>query len=265
MSTTTATPTQRQTPPMVGRPGIPFTRLVRLEARKLVDTRSGRWLMVSIALLTAGLLTAVIALRENGDELAFASLIEVTGLVQAALYPLMGILAMTAEFSQRTGLVTFTVEPRRIRVVAAKLLAASAWAVVGLGVAVGFAALGHLAAVQFRDAPAQWHVAGDALAGFVLAQVLSVVQGVAFGLLLSSPAVAIVAFLGLPTAWAILTSMISRLGRVATWLDLDRATDPLTSGSMTGEAWAHLGTASAVWVLVPLVIGSWWLTRREIN
>ena len=265
MSVMTATAAGRRELPISGRSGIPFTRLLRLEARKLIDTRSGRWLMITIALLTAGLLAAVITFSESREELTFGSLIGATTLVQAVLYPVMGILAMTAEFSQRTGLVTFTVEPRRTRVVAAKLVAASGWAVVGLALAVGFAAIGHLLAVQFRDVPAQWHAENDVLAGLVLLQVLSVVQGVAFGLLFSSPSLAIVAFFGLPTVWTILGSVIGRLDRYATWLDLVRASGPVGEGHMSGQAWAHLATASTVWVLMPLVIGSWWLTRREIS
>ena len=40
------------------------------------------------------------------------------------LLPILGIMAATAEWTQRTGLVTFTLEPRRGRVVLAKALAA---------------------------------------------------------------------------------------------------------------------------------------------
>ena len=33
-------------------PAVPFGRLVRVELRKLADTRAGRWLLISIAALT---------------------------------------------------------------------------------------------------------------------------------------------------------------------------------------------------------------------
>ena len=33
-------------------PVVPFGRLVRVELRKLADTRAGRWLLISIAALT---------------------------------------------------------------------------------------------------------------------------------------------------------------------------------------------------------------------
>ena len=34
--------------------GIPLSRLIRVELRKLVDTRAGRWLLLGIALVTVG-------------------------------------------------------------------------------------------------------------------------------------------------------------------------------------------------------------------
>ena len=39
----------------IDRPGIPFTRLVKVELRKMFDTRAGRWLMISIAVLSSSL------------------------------------------------------------------------------------------------------------------------------------------------------------------------------------------------------------------
>jgi hypothetical protein len=33
---------------------------------------------------------------------------------------------------------------------------------------------------------------------------------------------------------------------------------------MTGAEWAHLGTASALWVLVPVVLGTVRVLRREV-
>ena len=51
---TTHTLTTDPTP--VATPGAPirFTRLLRVEWRKSIDTRAARWLLATIALLTAG-------------------------------------------------------------------------------------------------------------------------------------------------------------------------------------------------------------------
>jgi ABC-2 type transport system permease protein len=253
------------TGPPDGRPGIPFRRTVRLEIRKIVDTRSGRWLLVSIALVTAAVLGLVLRFAEPAEDLSFNGFVTLTSLPQLLLYPVLGILATTAEFSQRTGLVTFTVEPRRHRVVGAKLVAGCGWGLVGLAVAVALAAAAHGAAIVFRDAPAAWGLDGSVLAGFVVAQLLSVAQGVAFGLLLTSPAAAIVAFFVLPTAWSALAGFVPFVGRAAPWLDVGRSTDALLGGSMRGADWAHLATSSGLWVLLPLVVGALLLHRRELK
>ena len=50
MSATTASPLPASV--STDRPGVPFSRLVRVELRKMFDTRAGRWLMISIVVLS---------------------------------------------------------------------------------------------------------------------------------------------------------------------------------------------------------------------
>ena len=99
----------------------------------------------------------------------------------------------------------------------------------------------------------------------VLTALIFTLQGVAFGAAFLNTPIAIVASLALPTVWTILTAMIERMAQVATWLDLNLVTGPLTEGTMTGESWAQLATASAMWVGLPLVIGSYRILTREIK
>jgi hypothetical protein len=47
------------------RPDIPFARLVKVELRKMFDTRAGRWLMISIAVLSVLAAVAVILFAED--------------------------------------------------------------------------------------------------------------------------------------------------------------------------------------------------------
>ena len=99
-----------------------LARLVQIELRKAVDTRAGRWLLVVIALVALGtaILTAVTG--DVGDR----NLPHVLGdAVQLAsiLLPVLGVLLVTSEWSQHTALTTFTLVPRRSRIIAAKLTA----------------------------------------------------------------------------------------------------------------------------------------------
>ena len=50
----------------------------------------------------------------------------------------------------------------------------------------------------------------------------------------------------------------------APWLDTRLALDPLPQEVLSATQWAHAGTALALWMLLPLVIGTWRITRREV-
>ena len=111
----------------------------------------------------------------------------------------------------------------------------------------------------------EWDLTAAVGGGLVLALMIYVLQGVAFGLLFLNTPVAIVSVLVLPTAWTILTQMFTSLATVGEWLDMDSVTGPLFAGEMAGRDWAQLGTAVAAWVLLPLAIGTWRVLHREVK
>jgi hypothetical protein len=242
---------------------VPLTRLISVEGRKQLDTRAGRWLLVTIAVVTAVVL--VILLFVEGGRHSFRELLLATVTPQALLLPIIGILAVTSEWSQRAALVTFTLEPRRGRVAAAKTISALLVGVVALGAAVVLAAVTHLASIAFRGAEANWSVPVPVLIGFALALLLGVAQGVGFGMLLLNTPAAIVSYLVLPTVWSVLGGMVASLKAAAGWLDLTTTMQPLLEGSMTGNQWLRLGTATTVWVLLPLAGGVWRILRSEVK
>lgn len=252
------------TEPRAGVAGIGFGRLVRVELRKLVDTRAGRWLLIAIVAITA-LVVGIMLFAADAEEMTFGNFVGMTATPQAILLPILGILAVTSEWSQRTGLVTFTLEPRRGRVAGAKLVAALLVGVLAVAVAIAVGALANvLGSVAFGGA-GTWDFEASFLGGALLMQLLGVAQGVAFGMVLLNTPAAIVAYLALPTAWSILAGMVSSLDAWAEWLDLGRTMAPLLEGGMTGSAWAHLAVSATVWVLLPLAVGVWRLLRREVK
>jgi ABC-2 type transport system permease protein len=241
-----------------GRPGVPFARTLQAEVRKMVDTRAGRWMVIVMAALTVVILAAFV-LWGPADDASFGNLLQISTLPLAMLLPVIGIMAATAEWTQRTGLVTFTLEPRRGRVVLAKALGALALGLVVMAVAFAAAALANLAS------SGTWDLEAAAGAGLVLALLIYVLQGVAFGLLFLNTPVAIVTVLVLPTAWSIATQVFSSLTDVGKWLDLDSVTRPLFDGEMAGQDWAQLGTGVGVWVLLPLAVGTWRVLTRVVK
>lgn len=240
----------------------PLPRLVGVELRKMTDTRSGRWLLGVIVLVTALVVVGFWLVAEDRDR-TFVNFASVTVLPQSVLLPVLGILLVTSEWTQRTALITFTLVPHRERVVAAKTLAA---VILGLAVVAMALAVGSLA-TALGGAPGAWDgVGAEEVGNLVLVQLLAVLQGVAFGLLLLSSAGAIAAFFVLPVVLNVVVSIWERARDVQPWIDLAYAQEPLFGGAaLTGEQWAHLGTTTLLWVALPFVAGVWRILRAEVK
>lgn len=261
MTTTTApSTTTDSTPAPIDLAGdrIPFARLVGVEVRKMVDTRAGMWMLITMAAISFVVCGVLIAVGE-GDDISMATFLGFITMPMLVLLPIMGIMSATQEWSQRTGLATFSLVPRRGRVIAAKVAASLVLSLVLLAAAGVAATLGTLLG------GGEFTLTGVSLAGVVLAGLLYTMQGVAFGAAFLNTPFAIVSSLVLPTVWTVLTAMSERMSDVARWLDLQLVTGPLTEGTMTGENWGQLATAAAVWVGLPMAIGTYRILTREVK
>jgi ABC-type dipeptide/oligopeptide/nickel transport system permease component len=89
------------------------------------------------------------------------------------------------------------------------------------------------------------------------------VTAVSFGAILLASAPALVALFALPSSWAALVSL-SFFGGIGPWVDTARALGPMHAEVLSGAQWAHAGTALAIWMALPLLIGTYRITRREI-
>ena len=245
------------------RTGISLGTLVRVELRKLADTRSGLWLLIVIGLAAAG--TAVIMLAAAPDDQQnFQQLLSFGLFPAAVLLPVLGILSMTSEWSQRTALTTFTLTPARGRVVVAKLLAAVLIAVATTAAAAALSAVANLVAIG-TGGDGSWHIEAALVGQLLVNQVVFVLMGSAFGALLMNSPLAIVLYLVIPTLWSVLGEMVGWLHRAAGWLDINLTSTPLSEPGMTGEQWARFGVAALVWVALPLFLGTLRVLRREVS
>lgn len=244
-------------------PSVPLPRLVLVELRKLADTRSGMWLLIVIAL--ASVATGLILLFAGADEeQTFSAFFTFAQLPAGVLLPVLGILSMTSEWSQRTALTTFTLVPQRGRVITAKLAAAAVIAVLAASSAFAFAAVFNLIAAA-GGGDGSWSITWQLVLQCVALQVLFVLMGSAFGGLLMNSPLAIVTFFALPMVWTILGETVRSLKTAAGWLDINLTTAPLTEGTMSAGQWGRLGVSAAVWVLLPLVLGTVRVLRREVS
>jgi hypothetical protein len=262
MSTAAVPAPAGRTTPRTG--GAPLGRLIRVELRKATDTRAGRWLLIGLAAICV--LIAVLGglVGERADR-TFWSILQLETLPLTVFLPVVGILAATGEWSQRTALTTFALVPRRGRVVAAKIAATLVLGAVAIIAAIGMALLGALLASTAGGAPDAFSGSLRDVGQTFLVLELAVLWGVAFGLVLASPAPAIVAYFALPTAFSVVGGVVSGLDRVWDWVDPNRGFEALTTGPVEGEVWAQFGVACLLWIAIPLVIGARRTLRREVK
>jgi hypothetical protein len=243
---------------------VPFGRLVRVELSKTVASRSGGWLLTAIGVALVGILVVKLFLGD-ADELTFLGFVEVTSTPLSLLLPLLAILSVTTEWSQRTALSTFTLEPDRARVVLAKLSAMVTVGALAVAAALTAAAVGNLLGTVLMDGSGAWSLSPSEAGDLVLTQVLAVVQGFAFGLLLRSTSAAIVLYYLVAPALSTALTVADGLQGAALWLDLSTALVPLTAGSASAQDWAQALSAAMLWLLLPLGLGLVRLLREEVK
>jgi len=235
------------------------TTLVAVELRKMVNTRAGFWLQVAIVALTVLVVIVRVVTGDAADH-TFAALLDVAIRPAAILLPIAGVLLITSEWSQRTGMITFALVPVRSRVVGAKLIAGLTFALGMVATSVAVAAGGVL--VASAGVAGAWADAAPLIGQSAVYLTTGMIVGVAFGMVVLASTPAITALFALPIAWTIVASL-SFFADVAPWLDTRLALDPLPAEVLDATQWAHAGTALALWMLLPLALGIARITKRE--
>jgi ABC-2 type transport system permease protein len=247
---------------------IPFTRILGVELRKMFDTRSGFWLMASIG-ITAVLATAATIVFAPEDELDYEAFASAIGFPMTVILPMIAILLVTSEWSQRSGLTTFTLLPRRGRAISAKATVAVGVAVASMILAAGIGAVGNIVGTAIAGVDTTWNIGLEEFSLIVLANVIGLLMGFMLGVLMRNSAAAIVAYfvyaLLLPTISSYLASTQQWWADNAAWFDFNYATSALFNEHLTGEQWAQLGTAGLIWLVVPLAVGLRLVLRSEVK
>jgi ABC-2 type transport system permease protein len=233
-------------------------KLAIVELRKMADTRAGFWLMVVTALLAVAITVIVVAVGETADQ-RLDSLYPGTLQVVAVLLPILGILAVTSEWSQRTALATFTLVPQRERVVAAKLFAGVMFSAAATVLCLVVAVIG----TAIAGGDTSFTLGAFAVGLLYLA--LGMAMGMALGLALLSSPLAIVLYFVLPILIAIVVESIRALNGVGEWIDTTSTLQPLVENEMAGGDWGKLAVSVAVWLGIPLVVGMLRLRRSELK
>ncbi len=239
----------------MNRPSL--ARLTWVELRKMTDTRAGFWLQLTVVLLTVAAVVIVLAVGESQDQ-TFEMLFMVSVQPANILLPIVGILLVTSEWSQRTAMVTFALVPQRWRVIVSKFLAGLVLALLACAACLVISLIGT------AIAGSSWDMSGAIFGQTVLSLVLGMLLGLALGAAILASAPAIVGNFALPLVVAALT-IIPFLQDPLKWLNLADTTTQLAETGMTGEEWAQLGTSFGAWFLVLMAIGVYRITRGEVR
>ena len=247
---------------------VPLSRVVAVELRKMFDTRSGFWLMASIV-ITAVLASTAVVLFAPDAQVTYDTFAGAIGVPMTIVLPLVATLAVTSEWSQRSGLTTFTLVPHRGKVIGAKAAATVLVAVASMAVAFGVGAVGNLVGSAANGTDPVWDMSPAQGWTIPLGNILGMLLGFTFGVLLRSSSAAVVGYLVyalvLPPLTGLLASTQAWFADLQPWVDFNFAHVTLFSGSPSGEEWAHLGTSSALWVALPLTVGLLLLRRAEVK
>jgi ABC-2 type transport system permease protein len=234
-----------------------IARLTAVELRKMTDTRAGFWLQLVVVGLTLALVVAFSIFAETKD-LTFENMLLITVQPAGFLLPVIGILLVSSEWSQRTALITFTLVPKRWRVLLAKLLAAVVLALAAMIISVPVAAL------ATAISGATWDLHGEIVWQLVVFLTTAIVMGVAFGAAILASAPAIVCYFALPISWSIVGSLKPFRG-VADWLDGGQTLAPLTDHVMSSGEWQRALATLALWMVLPALIGAARIIRGEVR
>jgi hypothetical protein len=247
---------------------VPLSRVVRVELRKMFDTRSGFWLIASIV-ITAVLSTVATILFAPHEDLTYYTFAKAVGFPMTVILPIIAVLSISGEWSQRSGLTTFTLVPDRNRVISAKVIASVTVGVAAMLVALAIGVVGNVVGTAIAGTDLVWDVSVVHGIEIVLGSLLCLLMGTMLGLLFRSSPVALVAYflyaLLLPTVSGLLATSQEGYQDVQPWIDPNYAQAPLFDGSITGDQWSHLASTAAIWLVLPALVALRLARRSEVR
>jgi ABC-type transport system involved in multi-copper enzyme maturation permease subunit len=252
-----------------GTPGIPFGRLFVVELRKSVDTRAGRWLIgITIAaVLVAETVFMIVSAVKDLDS-SYGDFVAGAAFVSSFLLPILGIMLVSSEWSQRTAMTTFCLEPRRMRIVMAKMLAGVAATAFVIAFALVIGLLGNLLFAAIQSQSPLWTFGWTGFTGFLVTQTFAMLGGFALACLFLNTPAAIVVYVVykyvLPGLIA-LGSLMAWFADLAPWIDFQSAQNELYDLPLSASQWWHLLVSGILWLVIPLVVGLWRIRRAEVK
>jgi ABC-2 type transport system permease protein len=247
---------------------IPLGRVVRVELRKMFDTRSGFWLIASIAITGLIATIATIAFAPDQD-LTYYNFAKAVGFPITVILPMVALLSITSEWSQRSGLTTFTYVPSRGRVVLAKTLSSLGVAVASMVFAFAVGAVGNVVGSTIAGTSTVWDLSVAHAITIVLGNLVSLSIGTMLGMVLRSSAGGLVMYFVLVLLVPNLTSLLATsqdwFKDLQPWVDLPFAQTALFEGMHTAAQWAQIAVTVVLWIILPGLVGLRTVMRSEVK
>jgi ABC-2 type transport system permease protein len=276
MSTTTPTPAtiDRSLAP------IPFGRELKVEFRKMIDTRGGLWLFIVTGLFLVAVMALTLLVNALNDEVRIGAsgFMRVMTIPVSILMPVFAILTVTSEWSQRTNLTSFTIQPSRLRLLLAKFTAASLFAIFTIALAFGLGVIGNLLNGAITGHEVIWNVDAKNVIWAIGLQLCTFWMAFALAtLLLNTPAtVAVFYVVAIMLPFMVYSTLFSLFGwarNLIPWLDFSYAAAPLSTGKdFFGDVvdvgaleWFRFVFTIFLWIVLPLSVGILRLRRSEIK
>ena len=238
---------------------LALPRTVAVEARKVTNTVSGKVVLsLGAALMVVfGFGRAFFPAADTTfGRIATIACIPGSWVIMAA-----SVLLISGEFTRREAAITFTLDPRRGRVLAAKAvvamglaLAAACWALIVAGVS-------YLLAPALAGVTLPPDLEPGRIAVVFGGLVFTTLAGQALGLLTRNAVAPIVVMLAWPTVSMLVARSSEVAQKIIPWIDLEPVAALLNPSV---QAWAQLGTSALVWIVLPGAIGAWRLFRDDL-
>ena len=222
------------------------------------------------SIIVAALVSTVATILFAPDaDMTYYTFAKAIGFPMTVILPMIAILSITGEWSQRSGLSTFTLVPHRNRVILAKGIASVTVGFASMLVALAMGVGGNIAGTAIAGTERVWDVSFGHGVTIVLGSLLSLLTGTVLGILFRSSPVTLVAYfvysLLLPTVMGLLAASSQRFQELQPWVDLIHAQATLFEGSVTAEQWAHLAVTVTIWLVLPALAGLRLVMTSEVR